>query len=139
MTQLYSYAESATAERFHGQFDSVAAAIAEALSEYAPNQDDRVVYVGENEPFEPDYDSLAEDIVERISEQAYDEVGEIADTIGPFSEKEMQPLADAIKAWVGAHAGISCWKVEKIKSYGPGDADYEAARNMLKISGEVTQ
>lgn len=135
-TQEYSYAYTADSERWHGRFNSVAEAIADALGEYVPDQD-RVVYVGENEPIEINCEYLASEVIDQIQEQAYDQVGEVADSIGPFSEKEIQPLATAIQEWIDEHADFSCWKVEKSKAYRPGDAEYEQARAMLPLVKEA--
>lgn len=135
----YSYALHAHAERWSGPFNSIVEAITEGLGEYVPDQD-KVVYVGENEPVEINADSLAEEVIERIQEQAEEQVGEVADSIGPFTEAERKPLADAIEAWVNEHADITCWSVCKIKAYRPGDAEYEAARAMtplIKENGNV--
>ncbi|MCA8054351.1 hypothetical protein [Burkholderia cepacia] len=130
-TTEYSYANVANAERWHGRFDSIPAAIAEALGEYGKDPD-RVVYVGENKPVEISYDSLADEVIERVEEQVYEQVGEVADTVGPFDAEQTKPLADSIKQWVEQHADINCWRVENIKGYGPGTPEYEAARALLQ-------
>ncbi|HDR9163635.1 TPA: hypothetical protein QDB28_004039 [Burkholderia vietnamiensis] len=125
----YSYASCPDAERWSGPFDSIPAAIAEALSN---NNHGQVVYVGENAPVEINHDSLAEEVVERIEEQVYEQVGELADTVGPFDEAEMKPLVNSIKQWVEQNADITCWRVEKVKGYGPGAPEYEAALDLLE-------
>ncbi|WP_241017632.1 hypothetical protein [Burkholderia sp. Ac-20349] len=125
----YSYASCPDAERWSGPFDSIPAAIAEALSN---NSHGQVVYVGENAPVEINHASLAEEVVERIEEQVYEQVGELADTVGPFDESEMKPLTDSIKQWVEQTADITCWRVEKVKGYGPGALEYEAALDLLE-------
>jgi hypothetical protein len=126
----YSFADMADAERWSGPHNSIVAAIAEALN--VTIDDGCVVYVGENEPVEIDYDSLAEEIIERVEEQVYEQVGDVADTVGPFDTEQMKPLVDSIKQWVDQHADITCWRVEKIKAYGPGAPEYEAARALLQ-------
>lgn len=124
----YSYADSQHAERWTGEFDSIEEAIVDALDSFERGI---VVWIGENEPIEIDCDSLADEVIERIQEQAYEQVGEIADTIGPFKPEETKPLSDAIKQWVDQHGQINCWQIKRSKSYGPGDAEYEAAVALL--------
>ncbi|WP_322083963.1 hypothetical protein [Burkholderia sp. BCC1972] len=107
-------------------------AIADALRE---SDADRVVYVGENEPVSIDCDGIADEVIERIEEQAYEQVGDVADTVGPFDSVRKQPLIDSIRRWVDQHADISCWSVQKIKGYGPGAPEYDQARARLATEG----
>ncbi|WP_063904929.1 hypothetical protein [Burkholderia ubonensis] len=124
----FSFAFSADADRWSGPFDSVVDAISDALRDTDP---DRVVYVGENEPVSIDSESLADEVIERIEEQAYEQVGDVADTVGPFDSAQKQPLVDWIRQWVDQHADITCWSVQKIKGYGPGAPEYDEARARL--------
>ncbi|WP_186169623.1 hypothetical protein [Burkholderia gladioli] len=124
----FSYALREDAERWTGPFDSVEDAIEDALSNVL--DDERattVVWIATNAPLDIDCDSLADDVIERIQEQAYDEVGEVADTIGPFEAAETKLLSNAIKQWIDEYGEISCYKIENPKAYGPGAPEHNAA------------
>jgi hypothetical protein len=125
MTQ-YGYARSENCERWGGREDTIEAAIYDALT-----RDDLAmpapVFVCECAAPEVNYESLADEVVERVGEQLYEEVGEVADTFGPFEKSEMTELAELIKGWVEKQGAISCWKATNIKRYAPGDAEYDAA------------
>ncbi|MFX1674058.1 hypothetical protein PWR63_17630 [Paraburkholderia sp. A2WS-5] len=77
------------------------------------------------------YDTLAEIVIENAEEQLYDEVGEVADTLGPFEKDEVDELAALIKSWFDKRGAISCWKAVNIKRYARGDAEYDAALERL--------
>jgi hypothetical protein len=122
----YGYARSEDAERWGGREDTIVAAIIEALT-----RDDAevgtAVFVCECAAPDINFDGIADDVVERISEQLYEEVGEVADTFGPFEKSEMSELSALIKSWVGKQGGFSCWQATNIKRYAQGDAEYDAA------------
>ncbi|MDR8398251.1 hypothetical protein NE850_18070 [Paraburkholderia sp. USG1] len=125
MTQ-YGYARAEDAERWSGHEETIEAAIYDALT-----RDDlampSAVFICECDAPEISYESLADEVVERVGEQLYEEVGEVADAFGPFEKSEMSELADLIKGWVEKQGAISCWKANNIKRYAPGDAEYDAA------------
>jgi hypothetical protein len=83
------------------------------------------IHVGERD--EPDhvFDGLADIIVDQVGEWLYDEVGEVGDF--NVEEGEREQLDALVGAWLRVNTPLSCWKVEKAKAYGPGDAEYEAA------------
>src|SRR5690349_6859995 len=107
----YGYATCDDAERWHNGEDSIEATIAEAVNS---------LHGGERLPvaicecIEPDigFDNLAETVIERADEMLYEEVGEVADTFGPFDREQKADLAQAIRAWFDKHGAISCWKAE---------------------------
>jgi hypothetical protein len=122
----YGFAFAEDAERWGGQEDTIVAAICEALTRDAAGAG-TAVFVCECAAPDINFDGLAEDVVERISEQLYEEVGEVADTFGPFEKSEMSELSALIRDWVGKQGGFSCWQATNIKRYEPGDAEYDAA------------
>ncbi|WP_186120598.1 hypothetical protein [Burkholderia gladioli] len=129
----FSYALSQHAERWSGSFDSIEGALAEALSGLDDaGERDRVIWVGQNQPIDIDYDSLAEEVIERIQEQAFDQVGEVADVIGPYEETETKLLSLAIKRWIDEHGQISCYRIDHSIAYGPGAPEYKAAVARLR-------
>ncbi|WP_186115179.1 hypothetical protein [Burkholderia gladioli] len=129
----FSYALSQHAERWSGSFDSIDGALAEALSGLDDaGERDRVIWVGQNQPIDIDYDSLAEEVIERIQEQAFDQVGEVADVIGPYEETETKLLSLAIKRWIDEHGQISCYRIDHSIAYGPGAPEYKAAVARLR-------
>ncbi|AJW98884.1 hypothetical protein BM43_3026 [Burkholderia gladioli] len=124
----FSYALSQHAERWSGSFDSIVGALAEALSDLDDaGERGRVIWVGQNQPIDIDYDSLAEEVIERIQEQAFDQVGEVADVIGPYEETETKLLSLAIKRWIDEHGQIGCYRIDHSIAYGPGAPEYKAA------------
>ncbi|AYQ89259.1 hypothetical protein EDD84_19105 [Burkholderia gladioli] len=129
----FSYALSQHAERWSGSFDSIEGALAEALSGLDDaGKRDRVIWVGQDKPIDIDYDSLAEEVIERIQEQAFDQVGEVADVIGPYEETETKLLSLAIKRWIDEHGQISCYRIDHSIAYGPGAPEYESAIALLR-------
>ncbi|WP_186224611.1 hypothetical protein [Burkholderia gladioli] len=129
----FSYALSQHAERWSGSFDSIEGALAEALSGLDDaGERERVIWVGQNQPIDIDYDSLAEEVIERIQEQAFDQVGEVADVIGPYEETETKLLSLAIKRWIDEHGQISCYRINHSIAYGPGAPEYKAAVARLR-------
>ncbi|WP_186177947.1 hypothetical protein [Burkholderia gladioli] len=129
----FSYALSQDAERWSGSFDSIEGALAEALSDLDDaGERERVIWVGQNQPIDIDYDSLAEEVIERIQEQAFDQVGEVADVIGPYEETETKLLSLAIKRWIDEHGQISCYRIDHSIAYGPGAPEYKAAVARLR-------
>lgn len=128
----FSYALSQRAETWSGSFDSIEEALAEALGPAGADKRDIIVWVGQNQPIDIDYDSLAEEVIERIQEQAYDQVGEVADVIGPYEEKETKLLSLAIKRWIDEHGQISCYRIDHSIAYGPGSPEYESAIALLR-------
>ncbi|WP_186142258.1 hypothetical protein [Burkholderia gladioli] len=129
----FSYALSQHAERWSGSFDSIVGALAEALSGLDDaGERGRVIWVGQNQPIDIDYDSLAEEVIERIQEQAFDQVGEVADVIGPYEETETKLLSLAIKRWIDEHGQIGCYRIDHSIAYGPGAPEYESAIAQLR-------
>jgi len=122
----YGYALTEDSERWHTGEETIVATIAEAISS---------LHGGDKEPvaicecMAPDisFDGLADTVIERADEILYEEVGEVADTFGPFTSKQKAELAEAIRTWFDKHGAISCWKAENGRLYGPGDPEYDEA------------
>ncbi|HDR9065508.1 TPA: hypothetical protein ACU967_002266 [Burkholderia contaminans] len=122
----YGYAKAVDAERWIGGEETIEATIAAALVElHAGNP--LPVSICEIESPRIAYDSVAESVIDDIQCQLEDEVGEVADTFGPFNGAAMKDLADAIEAWAAKHGDITCWKAVNMKEYKKGDAPYDAA------------
>jgi hypothetical protein len=128
-----SYSYSTNEEMYYGDHDSVREALVAALHENVDAEsladidyaDMPTIHVGERD--EPDhvFDGLADIIVDQVGEWLYDEVGEVGDF--DVEEGEREQLDALVGAWLRVNTPLSCWKVEKAKAYGPGDAEYEAA------------
>lgn len=128
----YGYARAADAERWYGTEGTIVDAIREALT-----RDDIAspapVFVCNADHDLLNFVSLADEVIERASEQLYEEVGEIADTFGPFEASEVAELAELIKGWVEKRDALSCWKATNIKRYAQGDAEYDEALSRFII------
>lgn len=122
----YGYASRADAERWITGSETIAATITEALVDLHGGQHLPVAICDIEAP-EVSADHLADTVIERVGEILWDEVGEIADTFGPFEPAVTKELADAIQAWLDKHGDITCWKAENPRLYSPGDAEYDAA------------
>jgi hypothetical protein len=127
----YGYATVADAERWHTGSETIAATIAEAITDMHGGEH-LPVAICDIVPPAIDCDSLAEDVIERVGEQLYDEVGEVADTFGPFPKEQTDELAKVIREWLDKHGDISCWKADNGRMFSPGDAEYDAALALVK-------
>lgn len=122
----YGHARSEDSERWRGNEASIADAIFDALTS-DDIESPAPVFVCECRAPSISYARAADLVIEDVEEQLYEEVGEIADTLGPFEPSEVAGLTALIAGWFEKHNAISCWKAENIKRYAPGDAEYDEA------------
>ncbi len=59
----------------------------------------------------------AENIVEKMCEMLYDEVGEVAIDRIDVDDKALEELQQLLEGWADKHAKISCWKAVNIESF----------------------
>lgn len=117
----YSFDE----EHYSGQFDSRDEALAEAKSEAKGDSEKSTVWIGKCVPLEVKQLMAracdANDIIERMQEACYDEVGEAADNYDPATrdqinavDAELPDLIIALFAKHGADLAPSCWSVTDV-------------------------
>lgn len=112
------YSWSVDGERFYGEFDIPEEAILDAREQ---NKNVDFIFVGENVPFNPQIDG--DDIIERIRQNAYDEVGDIAEIyLSEVSEKKISKLSDMLtdtfNIWAEETGNkVNIWSVENVKEY----------------------
>lgn len=94
----------------NGEYDTIAQCIEAAREEMIVGKDD-VVYIGEVVPYEPEID--ADDVLERLKDNAYNQCGEVADTwltygkdedYGDEEETELSnALTQVLRDWLKKH------------------------------------
>lgn len=114
-------------ERFEGDCASREDALAEATAEYGADLDPGevlTVWTGRSVPFEvPDHTIRSWHVMERLSEIASEDVGEVAEDWpsakhDPAADAELETaLGEVIRAWVAKHDPPNFWKVTEVKKH----------------------
>lgn len=108
------YAYSFNQEEYHGQFDTIAQALADA-ADHDPDAID--CYIGEVVLFEPGMDYPVSNLIEALSEQAQEDCGEYADDWPSLSDAAAQGLGQLIQDYIAKHSPVSFYTVTKAKHY----------------------
>ena len=84
-------------DEFYGfcTFDSKEEALANARTQ--ANKDDLFVYIGEVNHYEEDCSGLASDVVEKLQENAYNEVDDLAQNYMELTKEEEEILEERLK------------------------------------------
>lgn len=107
------YCYSFDEEQFHGDFGTEQEAVAEAA---ASDPERTTVYVGEVRPVRkmlvPQH--LGDDIIDRVSELLFEEMGEFADDFSASAEQK-QELGAMVIEWLDENVGFAGYGVENVK------------------------
>lgn len=100
----------------NGVFDS----IQECIGNAKMNADSEVIYIGTvNEP-DINIEYFGDDIIDCISEQLYNEVGEVADTFNPTKKEKAdlnKRISETVSKWLTDTNEPDCFKVSDIQEY----------------------
>lgn len=58
---------------------------------------------------------VASEVIEKMNENFYEEVGEVAESNLNISEEAESELLQLIKDWADKHATVSCWKAINVE------------------------
>ena len=110
MSYCYSFDE----ERFHGDFETEAEAIAEAFTSYSDTRE--FAFVGQVcdaiDYFTPA--SVGSDIFTSLSERLGEEVGEVAECFTMTAEQE-QKLGEMVLDFIVKNGGFGCFGVKNVR------------------------
>jgi hypothetical protein len=121
----YGFATCEDSERWANGQESIQATIVEAIDTLHGGDHEPVAICEVSEP-DINYMWLVNTVLERASEQLYEEVGEVAETF-EVDDEQKEELAALLRDWIAKHGLISCWKADNGRMYAPGDAEYDAA------------
>ena len=119
MTYSYSFDD----EHFNGEFETIEETLKEAENDSCG--DYKEVYIGENGVFKPFVDG--DDIIERVQQEAFDEVGEIAeiylDNVAVSHTQELSSLlTNTFNEWAKKYGyEPNVFPVNNIKKYALGN------------------
>jgi len=124
------YAWSTDEEMYHGKFDTVEEALAEAREHLIDGLDEDpgsyTVWVGEAKPIPTGRLVDAECIVERMQERAYEEVGEFGeDYLTTATAEQLKELEALVVAWADRVEMPSFYSADNILAHTiviPGEA-----------------
>lgn len=77
----------------------------------------QVVYVGEKSPPDPAAFFDADDLIERLNEQAYDAHGECAEDWPEVTKAAKDEFNDFLAAWIAKHCPARFYAVTNIRPY----------------------
>lgn len=93
----------------------------DSLSELLSNNDELkagdTVYVGEAIPPNVEHLCDADDVIEMISDRAYDMAGEHGDDCASVDEKAKAELNALLAAWIEKHCNLNFWTVKNVKRH----------------------